>query len=206
MTRKLIQFIFLGLFFILVLNGKMMLWLGLFLISLIGAKFFGRFYCGYMCPMGTAMGYTDRLSKKLKWQTKNVPKWLGSKALPWIILLLMIGTMVFSKRIMQKEMPLLILLMVLSVLVTLRFEERVFHNHLCPFGALLSFSGKWASFSTTVDASQCIGCKKCEKVCPSGAVKVDALTKIAQIDSSICHQCTACIDACLQNTIHYKHR
>lgn len=206
MTRKLIQFVFLGLFFILVLNGKMVLWLGLFLVSLIGAKFFGRFYCGYICPMGTAMGYTDKLAKKLKWQTKKVPKWLESKALPWILLIIMIVSMALSKRVGQKEMPILIILMILSVLVTLRFEERVFHNNLCPFGALLSFSGKWASFTTTVDQSQCIGCKKCEKVCPSTAIKVDDLTKRAQIDPSICHQCGACVEVCPKDTIRYQKR
>lgn len=206
MTRKLIQFVFLGLFFLLVLNGKMVLWLGLFLVSLIGAKFFGRFYCGYICPMGTAMGYTDLLAKKLKWQTKKIPKWLESKALPWILLIIMIVSMALSKRVIQKDMPILILLMILSVLVTLRFEERVFHNSLCPFGALLSFSGKWASFATTVDQSQCIGCKKCENVCPSTAIKVDTLTKRAQINPAICHQCGACVEVCPKDTIHYQKR
>lgn len=43
-----IRMLFLALFLFLVLNGKMMLWLALFAISLVGALLFGRVYCGYI--------------------------------------------------------------------------------------------------------------------------------------------------------------
>lgn len=40
----------------------------------------------------------------------------------------------------------------------------------------------------------CIACKKCEKVCPSDAVKV--INNIAVIDYGKCTSCGACADAC----------
>ncbi len=40
----------------------------------------------------------------------------------------------------------------------------------------------------------CIACKKCEKVCPNGAVKVE--NNIAIIDYNKCNGCGACADAC----------
>lgn len=184
----------------------MFIWLGLFLISLIGATIFGRFYCGYICPMNTVMGATGILSKKLNWRTKSVPKVLQSKYLPWIVLLLMIGTMVLSKKVFHQEVPILILLMGVSVLVTLRYEEWVFHNHICPYGALLSLTGRWARFSTKVEPDLCIGCKKCETICPSKSIRVDSLTKVAQIDPSTCHQCQSCTMVCPKNVIHYTGR
>lgn len=204
--RKLIQFAFLLIFFFIISKGNMFIWLGLFLISLIGATIFGRFYCGYICPMNTVMGATGILSKKLNCRTKSVPKVLRSKYLPWIVLLLMIGTMVLSKKVFHQEVPILILLMAVSILVTLRYEEWVFHNHICPYGALLSLTGRWAKFSTKVEPNLCIGCKKCETVCPSKAISVNSETKVAQIDPSTCHQCQACTLVCPKNAILYTGR
>lgn len=45
----------------------------------------------------------------------------------------------------------------------------------------------------------CIGCKKCEKVCPSGAVKVE--NNVALIDYSLCTNCGACIEQCPKKVI-----
>lgn len=204
--RKLIQLAFLFIFFFIIAKGNMFIWLGLFLISLIGSVIFGRFYCGYICPMNTVMGATGNLSKKLNWSTKSVPKVLQSKYLPWIVLVLMFGTIVLSKKVFHQEVPILIVLMIVSVLVTLRYEEWVFHNHICPYGALLSITGRWARFSTKVEPDLCIGCKKCEKVCPSKSIRVDSITKVALIDQSTCHQCQACTMVCPKNAIHYTGR
>jgi len=202
--RIMTQIIFLIFFSFVIVNGNMVLWLGIFLLSLLGAAVFGRFYCGYICPMNTVMGVTAKLAKRLNWQTKSVPKVLKSKILPWIVLVLMIATMIVSKRVLQLELPILMILMALSILVTLRYEEYVFHNHVCPYGALLSLTGKGAKFSTKVDISKCIGCKKCEKVCPSMAVIVEDQTKVAKIDSALCHQCQACALVCPTKAIRYK--
>ena len=73
-----VRILFLGLFLFLIIMGKPMLWLGVFAISLIAALFFGRVYCGYICPMNTLMIPTESLSKKLKIQTDKTPDWLKS--------------------------------------------------------------------------------------------------------------------------------
>jgi len=198
-----IHIIFLGLFLYLVTQGKMVIWLALFAISWVGALLFGRFYCGYMCPMNTVIIPTEWVAKKLKLQTKSVPRWLQSKALPWIILAIMAISMVISKKIVGREVPMLLILLGLSIVVTLRYEQWVFHNHLCPFGALLSLTGKHPLFGTVVNEDLCIGCKKCEKVCPSKAILVDKETKKAIIDPSICHQCRNCIVVCPKDAIRY---
>ena len=68
-----IRGIFLIGFLLLIANGKMMLWLGVFAISLLVAMFFGRLYCGYACPMNTVMIGVEWISKKLKIQTNKIP-------------------------------------------------------------------------------------------------------------------------------------
>lgn len=40
----------------------------------------------------------------------------------------------------------------------------------------------------------CIGCKLCEKVCESGAIKVEG--NIASIDYDLCNGCMACVEKC----------
>lgn len=202
--RNVIQILFLSLFFIVIINGNMMLWLGIFIVSLLSAFVFGRFYCGYICPMSTVMQIAGKISKKLNWQSKQVPKLLKSSVLPWIVLVIMILTMILSKKVFHQEVPILIILMVISVLVTLRFEKWVFHNYICPYGVLLSLMGKHAKINTKVDHSLCIGCKKCEAVCPSKAINVTIDNKKASINTSLCHQCQTCSLICPKDAIHYR--
>lgn len=202
--RVVIQIAFLVIFFIVVAKGNMFLWFGLFILSLLGATFLGRFYCGYICPMNTIMRITEKISIKMNWRTEKTPKLLVNKYFSWVVLLQMIAVMILSKKVLHHEIPMLIILLVLSVIVTLRYESWVFHNHICPFGALLNLTGRWAMYSTKVDESKCVGCKKCEKVCPSKAIKVDSINRMAEINRSLCHQCQECTCVCPKNAIHYK--
>lgn len=202
-VRNGIRLFFLSLFLVLILNGNMGLWLGIFAVSLVSALGFGRFYCGYICPMNTVMRATVKISKKPNRKPKKVPKFLQSKALSWIVLAIMLFTAILSKRLLHQEIPILLILMLLAVFVTLRYEEWVFHNHICPYGALLSLTGKRPKYTTKVEPSQCIGCKECEKVCPSQAIKVETESQKASIKSAICHQCQACSLVCPKDAIHY---
>lgn len=181
----------------------MMIWLGLFVVSLVAALLFGRFYCGYICPMNTVMSVSENIAQKFGWQTKKVPSFLQSKMLPWMVLVIMVLSMILSKKVLHKNIPILLVLLLVSVIITLKYEQWVFHNHICPFGALLGVTGGFARNSTKVDQNKCIGCKLCEGVCPSKAIKVDNDSKKAFINSSLCHQCQTCTEICPQDAIHY---
>jgi len=204
-TATIIRITFLALFLLITIQGNMMLWLGFFLASLVVAIFFGRLYCGYACPMNTVMIPIEWLSKKLKIQSKNTPKWLSNGVYAWIFLVISIAVMILSKKILHKNIPLLLIWLVVSALITLRYKPEIFHNIICPFGALQKTFGRFAIISKRVDKSICIGCKKCEKVCPSAAIIVKEDNK-AIITTSICHQCTNCSDVCPTSAIRYSKR
>ncbi len=198
-----IRLLFLGLFVFLIANGKMTLWLALFAVSLVAELVFGRFYCGYMCPMNTVMIPTDWLARKFKLQTDKVPGWLKSGRFAWAVLVVSMASMLLLKRLRGINFPILPILLALSVLITLRFHPSVFHNLLCPFGAIQKIFARKPVFSQRVDPDTCIGCKLCEKVCPSHAIVVTATDRKAHVQDNLCHQCTNCQQVCPKAAISY---
>lgn len=201
-----IRILFLALFIFLLANGKVALWLALFGASLVVALIFGRVYCGYVCPMNTLMLPATWLSKKWKLQTDKTPRWLKNGYFTWIALVVSIAVMLLSKRLLHMDLPILPFWLVISVLITLRYKPEVFHNLICPFGALQRTFGRFAMLSEKVDKDACIGCKLCEKVCPSNAILVSSEDKKATIHTALCHQCTNCGQVCPKSAIHYgKH-
>jgi len=200
------RILFLVIFILLVSKGAMVMWLAIFGITLLLALFLGRIFCGWICPMNTLMIPTEWLSKKLNLQVKESPGWLKNKTTPWIILILMISATTILKRRFGINLPILFYLLILSIIVTLRYKPKIFHNYICPFGLLQSFVGRFALFTEQVNYNKCIGCKLCESVCPSEAVIVSEQSKKANINPKICHQCFNCQLVCPKNAITYIKR
>ncbi len=201
---NIIRVLFLALFIFLLANGKVVLWLALFAVSLVAALIFGRVYCGYACPMNTLMIPIEWLSKKLKLQTADTPKWLKNGYFTWITLGISVAVMLLSKRLLHVDLPILPFWLVMSILITLRYKPAVFHNLICPFGALQRSFGRFARLSEKVDKDACVGCKLCEKACPSNAIVVSSEDKKAVINTALCHQCIKCQQVCPKDAIHYS--
>jgi polyferredoxin len=140
------QIIFLALFIVLIAMNKIQLWMGIFGISVILTLFFGRFYCGYMCPMNTVFRFTNFIKKKLKIKSFKVPKFLTKPIVRYISLALFVGIFAFV-MITGKKLPVLPALFVLAIIITLFFPESFWHNHLCPYGTILHLTGKKSLFS-----------------------------------------------------------
>ena len=165
-STAVIRVLFFALFVILILQGRMMFWLALFVVSLVGASLLGRVYCGYVCPMNTLMMPTRWLSEKLKLHTDIVPKWLRSGNFAWFALGGSVVVMLFARKMLKIDLPILLIWLVVSVIVTIRYEPAVFHNFICPFGAPLRVFSKYAVLSKRVNREKCTGCRLCEKFVP----------------------------------------
>lgn len=199
-----IRLLFLVLFVFLLATSKIMLWFGLFAVSLLAALIFGRIYCGYVCPMNTLMIPAEWVSKKLKIQTQKTPKWLINGYFTWIALVVSIATMLLLKKFAHINIPILPIWLAIAVFITLRYRPVIFHNLICPFGALQKLFGQFTRLSKKVDKTACIGCKLCVKVCPSDAITVIDKEKKAVINTALCHQCTNCRQICPEEAIHYS--
>lgn len=207
LNRSVLALFFVTFLYIMV-KGPMMIWLGIFGISLLLSPVFGKFYCGWVCPMNALMIPAEWLSKKMHWQVGKPAKWVGSERMSWIIALLAVLAMVIGNQSGNTKVGaiFLVTLLFLSFLVTLRYKPEVFHNNLCPFGVLLRLGGKFAIFSNRVLPDSCIGCQLCETTCPSKAIVVSSADEKAHINSTYCHQCVNCQIICPTDAIHYESR
>lgn len=199
-----VRLLFFLLFLFLMASGKIMMWLAVFVVSLFVALIFGRVYCGYVCPMNTLMIPVDLISKKLKLQTQATPNWLKNGYLGLVAFIVTIAGVFISKRLLHINFLILPFWLLMSVLVTLRFRPAVFHNYICPFGLLQKFFGRHARLATRVNSDTCVGCKLCEKACPSDAIAVLMKNEKALINTSLCYQCTSCQQVCPKASIHYS--
>lgn len=194
------QFIFLALFVILILTGKIQLWMGVFIISAVAALLFSRFYCGWLCPINTVMKLTTKLKKRLGKESMAVPKTLkkpvfryGMLGILMLILVLMMSS--------GKKLPILPLLFAVGVSLTVFFPENLWHRYLCPYGTILNFFGAKAKKYPEINQSVCIECGICGKVCPGGAIiKTDRYF----INKGLCLICLECAYQCPKEAIHYN--
>ena len=199
-----------------------------FLLLLAVSFFFGPIYCGKLCPAGASTEYLSKLVPerfKIDW-TKYVdvaPVRYGMLA--GFIILPCIETVIacvycnfflfdlfvnyFLSGYFVSLTSSLILTAFVWVVILGIFTKggRGFCNFLCPVGAIqnlvYSFGIKlpW-SYKLKVQRCKCIGCQKCVKVCPMGAMQIK--DKKAANNVHNCILCGECINACPVKAIKYK--
>ncbi|WP_332447283.1 4Fe-4S binding protein [Sphaerochaeta sp.] len=188
------------LFVFLVLQGKVQLWMAVFLVSTLLVLFFSRLYCGWLCPINSVLIPVSLLKKKLRVKNRKTPALVKKGSLRILMLLLFVALMLVSLKTGRK-LPVLPALVGVALLVSLFFEEALWHRWLCPYGAILSLPGRAAKHHMTIDSKRCTNCTHCAKVCPSQAIIKEEKHRIIKHECLVCH---ACERVCTKDAISYR--
>ncbi len=200
-AQFIIQILTLALFVVLIVIGKMQLWMVLFVASVILALFFGRFFCGWICPINTLMRGVTWVKRKLHIKSVKIPRFLKKPWVRYTLLGAFIIAFIFT-MITGKKLPVLPILLGAGVLFTLIFPEELWHRYLCPYGSILSLPSRKSKHAMHIDAEMCNNCGACQRTCPAAAVRKD--DNHHTIIKHNCLVCMACERKCPQNAIRYQ--
>lgn len=197
--QAVIQWICLGVFVLLILLGKNQLWMLLFAVSALLSTVFGRFYCGWICPIQTVMSAVDGLTRKGIPQKRALPAWMMHPASRIAFLIAFVSALAFT-LFTGRRLPILPALLGAGALLVLFFPASLWHRRLCPFGAILSMTARPARKYLKVNSNRCAQCGVCGDICPGGAVMHGVHVAI---EKRLCLQCSACRVHCPAQAIRF---
>lgn len=147
-----------------------------FLLPLAFALFFGRVFCGGVCPLGAIQ---DIVAIK----PIELPKWIMKVLglIPYLYLglaLLYVATkseFIICRYdpfigIFRLDAPFNMLVLGTLFLAVGVFVARPYCRFFCPYGVVLSWMSRFSSKHMTITPTSCIQCKLCANSCPYGAI------------------------------------
>lgn len=176
--------------------------LGIVLLTLI----IGRFYCGWVCPLGSVIDLLDRLMRPVRkinpLSKKGLLKkgWLLTYPPSLFVLGALLVTIFFTPPVLQFFHPHVWIVRIFSLsgagLIFLVFliglsgiSTRMWCTLLCPLGALYGLLGSAPLFKLGI--AECVECGRCDR-CPTGAT-VFRQKKVIHFRCTLCfefeHQC-----------------
>lgn len=198
------QLTFIVLFVLLLYLNKLQLWIVVFIVGAVLSVGFGRFYCGWICPMNTMARPINWLKDRSSIGAIGVPDILRSRKLRYSIVFIFIGSMILL-NLLGLQLPVFLIIAAIGVAFLTIFDEELFHKYLCPYGAILSISSKPSRYIMKVDTEGCIGCGRCQEVCPTKTIKTLESGK-RRIKNKECLTCFSCQDVCPVDCIVYEKR
>lgn len=175
----------------------------------------GRFFCGFICPIGSLQDLSNYIGKKLEIKALKLPKGkiLRLEMLKYLVLvfLLVLSTFGLGKLLapyspwtaylnlfMGLNIQIGFFILILIVIASL-FIKRVFCRYLCPLGAFQSLL--YALGPLKVQANKdCQGCRNCLRDCP-----VDIEESQEGLISPECVNCLKCTEKpCVKGSSGYS--
>lgn len=202
-----------------IVNGSFIMFCAMFVSSL----FFGRGYCGWMCP-GAGCQEAIFLARDKKVTGGDYLKWLIW--VPWIgsiaFLAIRSGgyksvdffyqtTYGFSIGNIQGLITYCFVLFLLIVLPAFAVGKRSFCHHLCwmaPFmilGRKIGNHFRWPSLRLVPAPELCGHCHVCAEKCPM-SLPVEDMVRGNHMENRECILCGTCVDGCKQGAIRYSWR
>ncbi|MDR3689710.1 MAG: 4Fe-4S binding protein [Fimbriimonas sp.] len=156
---------------------------GFFVLPLLAALFFGRVFCGGVCPMGAMQ---DLLLVK---PIRIPASWRAPlEAAPYVYLgaAILFASTGSAFAICEYDPfvgffrmhgHFLMILFGSAILAVSLFIGRPYCRFLCPYGVLLRWASVFAKYSVSVTPQECVQCHMCADACPFEAIQPPAIAK-----------------------------
>jgi ferredoxin-type protein NapH len=198
-----------------IINGSFIIFLFLFLISLV----LGRAFCGWVCPAG---GCQEAISRA---REKRVIKGNSIKWFIWIPWVAAIVGLAIKNRGYNKidflyktthgisigdfySFITYIFVLLLIAVPAYSVGKRSFCHHICWIAPFMIMGRKirnlfsWASLGIVAAKDKCSHCHTCTNNCPM-SLPVEQMVAIERMENSECILCGTCVDGCTNDVIHY---
>lgn len=186
------------------------------LLTILASSFvFKKGFCSWVCPIGFISEMLGDISDKIFGKRLKPPRWLDYplRSLKYLLLAFFVWAILIAMSPRAIESFLNTDYNIISDVLMLRFFTHItmfalvvivalfllslvvrgfWCRYLCPYGALLGLLGLISPTRIRRNASTCIDCAACAKVCPA-FIKVD---KVREVVSDECLGCMACVDSC----------
>jgi polyferredoxin len=192
-----------------------------FIAMAVGSIFFGRIFCGWVCPAGglqEIVMIANNKRNKGKWR-----KWIKYLIwAPWVGIIAALGIKAGGIKEVDflyqtwngisisepKGYIIYYVVLVIILLFALIGGRRSFCHSVCwmaPFmqlGILLRKVLHIPGLKLTAESENCISCKQCSAKCVM-SLDVMEMVKTGKVESLDCTLCGECIDTCPKKVIHF---
>ena len=192
-----------------------------FILLFIGSLFFGRLWCGWLCPAGGLQEIYFRVNNKrvnagrLGWLKYLV---FISLFIPFISAVRSAGGLTAIDLFyytdhgisIAKEGAYIVFFAQIAFITAFAMlaGRRGFCRYFCPI-AVIMISGRtirniisWQALHLSANAGRCADCKMCSENCPMG-LDVNAMVQNGRMESTECILCGVCVDNCPEGAISY---
>ncbi len=194
-------------------------WLGVAVLA--GTAVLGRFFCGWMCPLGTLQQLVSWIAgpnRRARAKLNRYRPWFAVKYVVLTVLLVWaaLGTShvgwlaplsLLHRAVASGLQPLwkgwaspggwFAFGLLAAILVLSTWMPRLYCRALCPTGALLGVVARVAPLRIRRGAGDCTGCTLCAVPC-QGADEPLGDHRVSE-----CHVCLNCLDACKESGLRY---
>ena len=200
-----------------IVNGSLIV----FGLLFVGSLFFGRLWCGWICPgagmaeVSSSVNNAPFVSKRGDWI-----KW--AIWAPWILLIVGLAVQAGGYRSVNplyltesgisvdEPVKYIIYFTVIGLFVglSIAFGRRAGCHTICwmaPFmilGRWLRNRGRWPSLRLQGEPGKCSDCLSCTRGCPM-SLDVHAMVQRSDMEDSECILCGTCVDGCSHGAIRF---